>query len=262
MGPPGGTSRTYFSLPHRELMLLPEGIWYGCKLVLTLPTALREFLSQQEATLGSIVWYKLSKGMCLQVHQKKTFFPSMWTLQVAIFLLTVTTLQASDQEEACTEVQQKLQGLSEAVQALCGSSTPPPTTAQPPVIQQCDCSPAVNWTSVPMTSIGSSQLRHTGTLTYDIPSVIPSGAKEVLVLASVQAGYSGPDRSHYIKIYTQQNHRQYEKYIMLHSFGQNAWSANSDNLWFPMTSGRQVFVEKTYAHTGNIGVYLHAIGYR
>ena len=134
-----------------------------------------------------------------------------WTLQVAIFL-SIATLQASSQSDACAAVQQKLQALSEAVQTLCGSSTPPPTTTQPaPVVQQCDCSPAVTWTSVTMTSIGSSNLQHAGTLAYDIPSVIPSSAREVLVLASAIAGISGPsDRTHYIKIYTEQDQRQYE----------------------------------------------------
>ena len=77
-----------------------------------------------------------------------------------------------------------------------------------------------------------------------------------------RAGYSGPNQGHFIKIYTEQNQKQYEKYIYVRSYGQNAWNTNSDNLWFPMTSGRQVFVESTLAHTGSIGVYLYAIGYR
>ena len=186
----------------------------------------------------------------------------MWTLQVAAFLLTVSTLQACD-KDTCTDVQQKLQALSEAVQTLCGSSTPAPTTQPAPVVQQCDRSPAVNWTSVPMTSIGSTNLQQTGTLAYDIPSVIPTSAREVLVLASVYVGRSGPsDRAHYAKIYTEQDQKQYEKYIYLVSYAQSAYASNSDNLWFPMTTGRQVFVELSYAHTGHIGIQLHAIGYR
>ena len=113
-----------------------------------------------------------------------------------------------------------------------------------------------------MTSIGFSQLRHTGTLAYDIPSVIPSNAKEVLVLASLQVGTSGPSHQmQYVKIYTQQNSEQYEKYIVLKAYEHNAWYVNSDNLWFPMTSGRQVFVELTLAHTLNIYFNLHVIGY-
>ena len=114
-----------------------------------------------------------------------------------------------------------------------------------------------------MTMIGSSSLGHTGTLAFDIPSVIPGSAKEVLVLASVWASNSGPrSRSHYIKIYTQQGSQQYEKYIYIWSYPQNAVNTNSDNLWFPMTTGRQVFVELMYAHINYLALYLHAVGYR
>jgi hypothetical protein len=188
-------------------------------------------------------------------------------LQIAIFLLTTSALQVSSQEDTCTDVQQKLQALTESVQTLCGSSTPQPTTittSPAPIVQQCDCSPTLTWTSVPMTSIGSSTLQHTGTVAYDIPSVIPDSAKEVLVLASAIAGISGPnDRTHYIRIYTEQDQKQYENYIFLTSYNQNAYhTINSDNLWFPMTTGRQMFVRLAYAHTGFTRVFLHAIGYR
>ena len=188
----------------------------------------------------------------------------MMILLATAFLLATSILQASSQEDTCTDVQQKLQALTESVQTLCGSSTPQPTTSPTPVVQQCDCSPTITWTSVLMTSIGTSTLQHTGTVAYDIPSVIPDSAKEVLVLASALAGISGPnERTHYVRIYTEQDQAQYEKYIFLTSYNQNAYhTINSDNLWFPMTSGRQVFVTLTYAHTGLVRVNLHAIGYR
>ena len=190
-------------------------------------------------------------------------FQKMATLKIFLLFLSVICVSCQKDED-CVEVQQKLQALSEAVQTMCGSSTPSPTTANPPSVEQpCDCGSAVNWTSVTMTIIVSSNLRSTGTLAYDIPSVIPSSAKEVLVLASVHVGTTGPKgRQHYIKIYTQQGSQQYEKYIYIRSFPQPAVNTNSDNLWFPMTTGRQVFVELTYAHTGYLNFYLHAIGYR
>ena len=192
--------------------------------------------------------------MFLQIVREQACL-NMWLLQITIFLFTICAGQA---EEACIDVQQKLQELAEAVPALCRSSTPPPMV-QP----QCDCSHAVNWISVQLTRIAYSNLRHTGTLAYDIPNVIPTTAKEVLVLATVQVGYSGPgDREHYIKIYTQQSGQQYEQYIMMRSYRQDAWNTNSDNLWFPVTSGRQVFVELTSAHTDGVIFTLHVIGYR
>ena len=191
----------------------------------------------------------------------------MGILFAAVFLLTIHALGVSgQQQQSCPDVQQKLQALSEAVQSLCELSTPLPSTAQPtPVVlqQQCDCSPAVNWTSVPRTTIGTSNLRQAGTLAYDIPSVIPSSAKEVLVLTVVFVSSSGPSgHTHYVKIYTEQNQKQYEKYIFLISHSQSASVTNSDNLWFPMTSGRQVFVKSEIAHTSHVNFEIHAIGYR
>ena len=190
-------------------------------------------------------------------------FQKMTTLKISLLLLSIIGVSCQ-KEEACVEVQQKLQALSEAVQTMCGSATSSNTTATPPSVeQQCDRGSAVNWTSVNMTSIVSYRLRNTGTLAYDIPSVIPSSAKEVLLLASVQVGDSGPNhRSHYIKIYTEQGTQQYEKYIFIYSYGQSAWNTNSNNLWFPLTTERKVYVKLTYAHSGNLRLYIHAIGYR
>ena len=131
------------------------------------------------------------------------------------------------------------------VQALCGWSAP------------------MDWTSVPMTRIVHSRLQHTSTLAYDISSVVPSSATEVLMLATVQVGYSYlRDRVHYNKMYTQRNHRHFEKYIVVKSYNQDAWSTNSDSLWFPVIPSWQVFVELFAAHTGNIEFTLHVIGYR
>ena len=191
----------------------------------------------------------------------------MWLLKITFHLYLLATICAGQQEEACVDVQQKLQALAEAVQTLCGSSTPPPlppSTAQPPQVQQqCDCSRAVNWTSVPMTRIAYSNVRHTGTLAYDIPNVIPNSAKEVLVLASVIVGNSGPVNTvHYVKIYTQQNSQHYEQYIMFRSAERRTWDINTDNLWFPMTSSQQMFVELTSAHTDYVIFTLHVIGHR
>ena len=189
----------------------------------------------------------------------------MSTVNIILLLLSIICVSQQQQDNGtCSDVQLKLEALSKAVQTLCGSSTASPSvTTQPPPAVQCDCAPPVNWTSVTMTSIGSTSSRATGTLAYDIPSVIPSNAKEVLILASAYIGNSGPSgRGHYIKIYTQQGSQQFEKYIFIMTYPQNAVSTNSDNLWFPMTTGRQVFVELTYAHTDNLEFFLHAIGYR
>ena len=177
---------------------------------------------------------------------------------------TICVSQQQQDNGTCSDVQLKLEALSEAVQTLCGSSTASPSvTTPPPPAVQCDCAPPVNWTSVTKTRVGFTHSRATGTLAYDIPSVIPSSAKEVLILASAAVCNSGPSgNNHYIKIYTQQGSQQFEKYLYIVTYVQNTWNTNSDNLWFPMTTGCQVFVELTSAHTGDIGFFLDAIGYR
>ena len=154
--------------------------------------------------------------------------------------------QQQQDEGTCSDVQLKLEDFSKAMLAMCDSL---------PLV--------VTWTSVPLTLIGNSDLHHTGTLAYDIPSVLPSSAREVLLLASAEVGNSGPrDYQHFVKIYTHQDGQNFEKYLVIKTYEQDAWSTNSDNLWFPMTTGRQVYVELTKAHTGNIEFYLYAIGYR
>ena len=169
-------------------------------------------------------------------------------------LITLFSAGTCQQEIACSNVQQKLQALSEAVQELCGSTTPAPTS-------QCNCSYSETWTSVPLTRIGSNNLQHAGTLAYTIPSVIPSTAREVLVLAGIHCGHT-PQLHQHIKIYTQQGTRRFEKYLQMYSYPQNAVNTNSDNMWFPMTTNHRIYMEIPSAHGSNCEGQLNAIGYR
>ena len=175
-----------------------------------------------------------------------------------LLLLILCTMCTCQREEMCATINQRLQTLSEAIQQLCGSSV----TAAPGQQQQCNCSYPVTWTSVRMTRIGSTNLRHAGTLAYIIPSVIPSSANEVLVLANIRCGNSSPGPHQYIKIYTQQETRHYEQYILMESWTQNAINTNSDNMWFPMPTNRRVYIEVPTAHGIDCLAKLEAIGYR
>ena len=166
-------------------------------------------------------------------------------LIVFLLLSIVCVSQQQKDEGTCSDVQLKLEDLSKAVLAMCESL---------PLV--------VTWTSVPMTLVGFSDLHHSGIMPFDIPSVIPSSAREVLLLASADVGNSAPLETQYLKIYTFQDGRNFEKYLVFKTYTQYAWSTNSDNLWFPMTPSRQVYVELTNALTGNIGFFLYAIGYR
>ena len=171
----------------------------------------------------------------------------MLTVKIVFLLLSIVCVSQQQKDEGtCSDVQLKLEDLSKAVLAMCESL---------PLV--------VTWTSVPMTRFVVSYLRDTGIHDYDIPSVIPSSAKEVLLLASAEIGKSEPQgQSHYIKIYTQQDSQTFEKYLFIKTYIQDAQSTNSDNLWFPMTSDRKVYVHVNFTHSGYLTFYLHAIGYR
>ena len=171
-------------------------------------------------------------------------------LVATIALFTFTPSDAQNQNAACIDVQQELQGLTTAVQSLCGSST-----TQTPERK-------VTWTSVSRVLIGSSDIQTAATYSYTIPNSIPNEAKEVLVLAVGRQGYSSRDIDTYLKIYTLEGSSHYEQYIYMHSYDQSAYNTVSDNLWFPMTSNRRIYLQVPNTNGGGNWVGLYAIGYR
>ena len=131
----------------------------------------------------------------------------------------------------------------------------------------CNCGSYVTetvpntWTSVPRTFIGYTDMQYPGTLSYVIPSVIPSTAKNVLVHATMLTGTANTV-SQNIKIFTQDgSDRHYEKYLFSFSYPQNAINTNSDNMWFPMPVNRRIYMTVTHDSGPNCGAYLFAIGY-
>lgn len=114
-----------------------------------------------------------------------------------------------------------------------------------------------------MTPIGKTNLSKAYNLSYTVPDVIPSGAKEVLVHASLHCGYSmlGPYIS--TRFYTQIGNNRYEQYLILFSWEEKALNTNSDNMWFPMPTDRLIHlvVMDEYGDDG-AGATMFAIGYR
>ena len=119
----------------------------------------------------------------------------------------------------------------------------------------------MTWTSVPITSIGTTDLRTPSTLTYTIPTVIPSTATDVLIYAVLHSGYANFGGQH-VKIFTQEETDKYEKYLYYFGYAQNAINTNSDNMWFPMPSNRRIMMTVTVDHGDNCHAELFAIGYR
>ena len=151
---------------------------------------------------------------------------------------------------SCSNVQEKLNGLKEAVEALCeGTSVAIPTVRN-------------TWTSVPITSIGSTNLRHPNTFSFVIPSVIPSAAKNVLIYAILSSGGANIGITLHLKVFTQDgSNKRFEKYLYLLSYYQNAVNTNSDNMWFPMPSNRRIYMTVDRDVGAHCGAQLFAIGY-
>ncbi len=151
---------------------------------------------------------------------------------------------------SCSNVQEKLNGLKEAVEALCeGTSVSIPTVRN-------------TWTSVPITSIGGTNLRHPNTFSFVIPSVIPSTAKNVLIYAILNSGGANQGITLHLKVFTQDgSNKRFEKYLYLLTYFQNAYNTNSDNMWFPMPSNRRIYMTVDRDVGANCGAHLFAIGY-
>ena len=154
----------------------------------------------------------------------------------------------------CSNLHNKANELTTAIDQLCNTTHTP--TAQPTYYSQ------YNWTSVPKTSIGTSNLQEASTFSFTIPDIVPSTAKEVLVHAGVFSGHSNTGPYHDLKIYTQTGTNRYEKYLLIYSWNQQAYNTNSDNMWFPMPPNRLVYLTVPATHGDNAGVRLFVIGYR
>ena len=128
------------------------------------------------------------------------------------------------------------------------------TTTSPP-------NPA-EWNSIPLEQIGTINLRNRNTQSFLIPSIVPDTAKEILIYVYLKAGYSPSGFTH-VKVFTEKSHeRRFEKYIPIRTWPQDAHTKTADNMWFPMTQNRRVYVKVLNALSGNVEGHLYVIGYR
>ena len=118
------------------------------------------------------------------------------------------------------------------------------------------------WTPVAKTEFGEHDLNTATTLTFTIPSVIPDTAQAVLLYATAQCGYSTGDDGADLSYYVMVDGTQYEHFLHMFAYGQDAFNTNSDNMWFPMPPNRQLNVEIPQSYPRNCFTYVSAIGYR
>ena len=106
-----------------------------------------------------------------------------------------------------------------------------------------------NWTSVPITSLGDVALTVAETLSFTIPSIIPSDAKEVLLYVAVYSGTQAIKEqltnSKCQDLHPNRKEHLYAKYLMLYTDPEDAVNSNSDNMWFPMPPNCSVLLTLT-----------------
>ena len=153
--------------------------------------------------------------------------------------------------------------LKATIDSMCNVATAAPSTVAPhsalPTVQQCNCAGMAKWISVNKT-IGSSTLRQAATLTFIIPSIIPSNASELLIHVTFEGtGSNIPAQD--LKIFTQIGSTRYEKYLFIKSTSGRS-VVNSDSMWFPMPPNRRVYLTTSRANREGGEAKLYAIGYR
>ena len=135
----------------------------------------------------------------------------------------------------CSTIQFHVRELHTAFNRLCNSTTDPIPNPE-------------EWESIQLTHIGSINTRTTVMQTFVIPSSsVPQTAREALVYAYIVAGNTD-NRSTHVKIFTEKSHsRRFEKYLSLQTWPQNAHTMTVDNMWFPLTTNRRIYVAVTAA---------------
>ena len=125
---------------------------------------------------------------------------------------------------------------------------------------------SATWTPVVKTHIGNFSLQNATTYNFQIPDIIPFAAREFMVYGIVKCGRSDPltnKSKGQIIFYVIHNGLRFDKFLFMESnYNRNAWTTNSDNMWFPMPADRLLHVEITVDNPGNCSTLFFTTGYR
>ena len=103
------------------------------------------------------------------------------------------------------------------------------------------------------------------TQTYDLAKAgVPSDAREVLIYATMITGNSeGVDADIEVTVYTtDETGLQYKKYLGGHLYNQNAYTSNTENMFFPIAPGHQMLYAQYTGPSSNYNCNLYVTGYR
>ena len=93
---------------------------------------------------------------------------------------------------------------------------------------------------------------------------VPLNAREILFYVAAQVGHnSSRDEDVDVELQTTDGDTRYTKYLRVYLFGQQAWSFNSENMWFPATASRSISVRYPgRPFTGSGSITIDVIGFR
>ena len=119
------------------------------------------------------------------------------------------------------------------------------------------------WSPIDPVAVGNLPVTTNATVAFDIPAVIPNGANEILVYVAFYSGSNGPSKPANFDIYTQEENDKYTNIFYWYQYPNNGVSFNSDNMWFPLTRERKIYVSlRGTPIESNTGSTMQIVGYR
>ena len=118
------------------------------------------------------------------------------------------------------------------------------------------------WISIEKKLIGSISTSNNQVQSFSYAGVIPSGSKEVLIYVTVGTGHNESDTVCEVALTASDYEIKCTKYIMAHVYPQNAWSYNSENMWFPTTADSSIHVKYTGPVLAKYHMQVNVIGYK
>ena len=98
---------------------------------------------------------------------------------------------------------------------------------------------------------------------YSYAAYVPPEAKEVLIYVAGYTGYNARSQSVEVTLETSEDGVRYTKYFYLYHYPQDAVAYNSENMFFPVTRDRCIYVWYPEGKPANNYVLdLYAIGYK
>lgn len=122
----------------------------------------------------------------------------------------------------------------------------------------------VFWNELPAESIADLRnIPRNGTACFDIPTSVPSDAKEIKLFIRVASNNNSNSALIY-EIYTDNGSQKYYHRFYARLMNHNAMGYNSDNFWLPVTDDQEVCLSRNSATFSNdqFGGALELTGYR